>query len=74
VLLDDDARSGADPVDWKASRQSRLAKQILGGENNVLSFGDFSLHGQRKVTRSSAGGAEALAPGVEALEPREYAS
>jgi hypothetical protein len=26
----------------------------------VLSFGDFSLHEQRKVTRSSAGRAEAL--------------
>jgi hypothetical protein len=27
----------------------------------VLSFGDFSLHEQRKVTRSSAGRAEAVA-------------
>jgi hypothetical protein len=31
-----------------------------GAQANVLSFGNFSLHGQRKVTRSSAGGVEAL--------------
>jgi hypothetical protein len=29
-------------------------------QNHVLSFGDFSLHGQRKVTRSAEGRAEAL--------------
>ncbi len=31
VLLDDNVCSGADPVDWMASHQSRLAKQFLGG-------------------------------------------
>jgi hypothetical protein len=31
-----------------------------GAQTDVLSFGDFSLHGQRKVTRSAAGGVEAF--------------
>jgi hypothetical protein len=64
------------PIQWTGGLRAHPDLQSSSSEaqNNVLSFGDFSLHGQRKVTRSSAGGAEALAPGVEALEPREYAS
>ena len=60
VLLDDSACSGTDPMGWKTSRQSRLAMQVLEGAEQRAFFGDF-LHGQRKVTRSAAGGVQALA-------------
>jgi hypothetical protein len=50
ALLDDGARSGADQMDWKASRQPRLPKQLLGGAEHVLSF----------VTRLPVRRAEAL--------------
>jgi hypothetical protein len=37
----------------------------------VLSFGDFSLHEQRKVTRAASGRAEALAVESDPLAGRE---
>ena len=38
VLLDGGACSGADPMDWMASRQPRLAKQLLGGAEQRAFF------------------------------------
>ena len=38
VLLDDGAGSGAAQMDWKASRQMRLAMQLLGGAEQRAFF------------------------------------
>jgi hypothetical protein len=47
-------------LDRKLRANPDLQSSSSEAQNHVLSFGDFSLHGQRKVTRSSAGGVEAL--------------
>jgi hypothetical protein len=50
VLLDDSACSGADPMDWMASRQSRLAKQLLGGaEQRAFFLVTFLCTGKEKL-------------------------
>jgi len=47
----------------RSSAHRKSVKLLLGLLcSDVLSFGYLSLHGQRKVTRSAAGRAEALLP------------
>jgi hypothetical protein len=50
------------PIKWIASIRANpdLQSRSSEAQNIVLSFGDFSLHGQRKVTRSPAGRVKAL--------------
>jgi hypothetical protein len=50
------------PIKWIGKLRANPDLQCSSSEaqNYVLSFGDFSLHGQRKVTRSAEGRAEAL--------------
>jgi hypothetical protein len=50
------------PIKWfgRLRANSPLQNSSSEAQNNVLSFGDFSLHGQRKVTRSAVGRVEAL--------------
>src|SRR5450755_2349512 len=45
---------------WDLRGVPALPSVKPGVRGNVLSFGDFSLHEQRKVTRSAAGRVEAL--------------
>jgi len=50
------------PTSWTGTVRAFAGLHDIkpGAQTHVLSFGDFSLHEQRKVTRSSAGGVEAL--------------
>ena len=61
--LDDSACSGPDLVDWGGSDHCRLAGRISCGADHVLSFlvTFFFTRVKKEVTRSSAGGVEALA-------------
>jgi hypothetical protein len=65
-LLDDSASSGPDPLDWGGSDHCSLAGHITWGADHVLSFlvtffFARAARAKKEVTRSSAGGVEALA-------------
>jgi hypothetical protein len=60
VLLEDSAILCRDLVDWNGSRLCRFAECKTWGADPRVFFW-FSFHEKRKVTRSSAGGVEALA-------------